>query len=43
MAQGSVRKRGRTWTAIYREPDGTQKWKGSFERQKQAEDFLREV
>ncbi len=43
MAQGSVKKRGRTWTAIYREPDGTQKWKGGFERQKQAEDFLREV
>ena len=43
MARGMVKKRGRTWTAIYREPDGTQKWKGGFERQKLAEDFLREV
>jgi len=48
MATGTVKKRGETWTIIYREPpdeDGNrrQRWKGGYRTEREAQRALRQV
>ncbi len=43
MARGSIIKRGRGYSIVYRTPERKQKWESGFEKRRQAEERLREV